>query len=326
MAVSFLAYGSATQQAAAFICARFKSESTVQSLSSVRSVLALPKGPLEDAFRQSSRRTQDLGTLLSLARNTDYDPKVSLRSASARLSSSSQAATATATPSAEVLDAWRLADCVCFDVDSTVCVDEGIDELAAFCGAGEAVAAWTTRAMTGDVPFQDALAARLDLIQPTAAKLKAYLDSHPPRLNPGIEELVSALMASGKAVYLVSGGFRQMIEPAAVLLGIPVTNIYANRLLFDADGGFAGFDPEEPTSRSGGKAVVIQMIKKEHGYSNLVMVGDGATDLEARSPGGADLFIGYGGIQVRPKVAASADWFVFDFKEMTSALASSGSN
>lgn len=27
------------------------------------------------------------------------------------------------------------------------------------------------------------------------------------------------------------------------------------------------------------------------------MVGDGATDLEARQPGGADLFIGYGMIQ-----------------------------
>lgn len=27
---------------------------------------------------------------------------------------------------------WRSADCVCFDVDSTVCRDEAIDELARF--------------------------------------------------------------------------------------------------------------------------------------------------------------------------------------------------
>lgn len=39
---------------------------------------------------------------------------------------------------------------VCFDVDSTVCVDEGIDELAAFMGAGEAVAALTAKAPTAD--------------------------------------------------------------------------------------------------------------------------------------------------------------------------------
>ncbi|EPS64296.1 hypothetical protein M569_10485, partial [Genlisea aurea] len=48
-------------------------------------------------------------------------------------------------PSREVLEVFRNADAVCFDVDSTVCLDEGIDELADFCGAGEAVAEWTTR-------------------------------------------------------------------------------------------------------------------------------------------------------------------------------------
>lgn len=37
---------------------------------------------------------------------------------------------------------WRAADAVCFDVDSTVITDEGIDELAAFCGRGKAVSAW----------------------------------------------------------------------------------------------------------------------------------------------------------------------------------------
>lgn len=45
----------------------------------------------------------------------------------------------------DILEVWRNADAVCFDVDSTVCIDEGIDELAEFCGAGEAVAEWTAR-------------------------------------------------------------------------------------------------------------------------------------------------------------------------------------
>ena len=35
---------------------------------------------------------------------------------------------------------WRSADAVTFDVDSTVCVDEGIDELAAFMSVGDKVA------------------------------------------------------------------------------------------------------------------------------------------------------------------------------------------
>ncbi|RWW20777.1 hypothetical protein GW17_00015096, partial [Ensete ventricosum] len=47
--------------------------------------------------------------------------------------------------SEEVLNIWCSVDAVCFDVDSTVCLDEGIDELANFCGAGKAVAEWTTK-------------------------------------------------------------------------------------------------------------------------------------------------------------------------------------
>lgn len=39
----------------------------------------------------------------------------------------------------EVKQIWKNADCVCFDVDSTVVMDEGIDELANFLGKGEEV-------------------------------------------------------------------------------------------------------------------------------------------------------------------------------------------
>ena len=59
-------------------------------------------------------------------------------------------------------------------------------------------------------------------------------------------------------------------------------------------------------------------LKKEHGYDPVVMVGDGATDLEARPP--ADLFIGFGGVAVREVVKENADWFVTDLEAITEAL------
>ncbi len=34
---------------------------------------------------------------------------------------------------------WRQADCVCFDVDSTVIKNEAIDDLAHYCGVGKQV-------------------------------------------------------------------------------------------------------------------------------------------------------------------------------------------
>ncbi|KAK6250074.1 hypothetical protein QUC31_007549 [Theobroma cacao] len=223
-------------------------------------------------------------------------------------------------PSKEVLELWRSADAVCFDVDSTVCIDEGIDELAEFCGAGKAVAEWTARAMGGSVPFEEALAARLSLFKPSLAQVQDFLEKRPPRISPGMEELVKKLKATNTNVYLISGGFRQMINPVASILGIPQENIFANNLLFGSSGEFLGFDANEPTSRSGGKAAAVQQIRKAQGYKVLVMIGDGATDLEARKPGGADLFICYAGVQLREAVAAKANWLIFNFRDLINAL------
>ena len=55
-------------------------------------------------------------------------------------------------------------------------------------------------------------------------------------------------------------------------------------------GEYAGFDENEPTSRTGGKAVVIEFLKTQYNYQKVVLIGDGATDLEAAPP--ADAFIG----------------------------------
>ena len=47
------------------------------------------------------------------------------------------------------------------------------------------------------------------------------------------------------------------------------------------------------------------------------MVGDGATDLQAVAPGAADKFIGFGGVADRDVVREKADWFVYNFDEVT---------
>ncbi|PWA59879.1 receptor-like kinase TMK4 [Artemisia annua] len=48
-----------------------------------------------------------------------------------------------------------------------VCIDEAIDELADFCGARKAIAEWTARAIGASVPYEKALADRLDRFKPS---------------------------------------------------------------------------------------------------------------------------------------------------------------
>ncbi|KAH7637613.1 phosphoserine phosphatase-like protein [Dermatophagoides farinae] len=213
---------------------------------------------------------------------------------------------------------FRSSDAVCFDVDSTVCRDEAIDELAKFANKEKEVMEMTRRAMRGGCSFHDALSKRLQLIQPTVDMVSDYIRTHQPRFTPGIKELVSLLHANDVAVYLVSGGFYSIIEPVAKELHIPYKNIYANRIKFFYDGNYAGFDESEPTSQQHGKAKVIAYLKNRYKYRTVTIIGDGVTDMEAYPP--ADAFIGFGGNQIREKVKKGAKWFATSFYDLIEEL------
>lgn len=99
------------------------------------------------------------------------------------------------------------------------------------------------------------------------------------------------LKSQNTKVFLVTGGFDCLIEPIAKEIGIPMENVFANKLMFFFNGDYAGFDTTQPTSKSGGKGEAVSIIRKRIGKScKITMIGDGATDLEASPP--ADHFIG----------------------------------
>ena len=112
-----------------------------------------------------------------------------------------------------------------------------------------------------------------------------------------------------------------MIDPIAEILNIPLENIRAQTLFFDEQGNYKSFCPDEPTCRAGGKEVALSQIRKLKGYKTIAMVGDGATDMEAKNPGiGADLTVGFGGVIEREIVLKKADWFVYSFNELISEI------
>lgn len=217
---------------------------------------------------------------------------------------------------------------VVFDVDSTLITSEGLDELAAFLGQAEAVAALTAQAMGGGLPFEVALERRLKLVHPSRDAIAAFLDAHPFQLVEGAAELVAALSATPacdgtpRRVHIVSGGLEPLVLPIAARLGIPPARVHCNRLLFDDTGAYSGFDASRPTARSGGKALALKAIRTtaaaEGCRAIIVMIGDGVTDLEAGVA--ADAFIGFGGVVSRPAVQAAAPAFVTSFAPLLQAV------
>jgi phosphoserine phosphatase len=132
---------------------------------------------------------------------------------------------------------------------------------------------------------------------------------------PGAVETVEALHGVGKDVHIVSGGLQQSILPLAAWLGIRFENIHAVDVVFDEEGSYADFDRASPLARPGGKAEVCRVLGSAG--KSVALVGDGATDIEAREAGA--YVIGFGGVVVRDTVKSGADIF-FPGPSLTAVL------
>ena len=204
------------------------------------------------------------------------------------------------------------------DCDSTLSSIEGIDELGRLRGPEtfKAVEDMTNAAMNGGTPMEAIFAKRLDIIKPTAAELAAIGAKYIATVEPTAVASLAQLRAAGWRIAIVSGGFTQAIRPLADFLGID--RVEAVTLKFHADGTYAGFDDSCPTCKTKGKNVVARRLRAEYQAGHVVMVGDGASDLEVK--GDADLVVGFGRYVQRPKVVAGADKFVHSLAELVGVV------
>ncbi len=207
---------------------------------------------------------------------------------------------------------------VVLDCDGTLSSIEGIDALAA--GAHEAeIEALTARAMRGEVPLEEVYGRRLEIVRPDRARVERLGSQYIAALQPGAHTLVRGLREAGIAVRIMSGGLRPAVAALGRELGIEGDDVAAVDIFFSADGAYAGFDTASPLARSGGKPEVLaRWLAGEGGRPPLprpvLVVGDGATDLEARPP--ADAFAAYTGVFRREAVVEGADFVAGGMKEV----------
>ena len=204
------------------------------------------------------------------------------------------------------------------DCDSTLSSIEGIDELARVRGPEifDEVERLTHEAMDGKIPIASVFGRRLEIIRPRKEDAAAIGERYVTTVEPTAKATLDTLRSRGWHPVIISGGFRQPIRPLADYLGID--RIEAVDLFFDAEGNYTGFDEAFPTTRNGGKPEIVRALRSELQPTQTVMVGDGASDLEARSE--CDQFIGFGRYAVREKVKAGADHFILSLDELLRLL------
>jgi len=122
------------------------------------------------------------------------------------------------------------------DVDSTFIGQEVIELVAAFAGTQAEVAAVTEAAMRGELDFAESLRARVATLAGLPVGVLAEVREQ-VMLTPGAAELVKWCRSTGHAFGLVSGGFHEVIDPLAAVIGI--RHVRANRFEIE-DGRLTG--------------------------------------------------------------------------------------
>jgi phosphoserine phosphatase len=218
---------------------------------------------------------------------------------------------------------WPGFKLIFFDCDSTLSSIEGIDELARQKGKFDEVKQLTNAAMDGEVHLQSVYDRRLELLNPTRAEIRQLERHYRQTLTPDAAEVVRALQAAGREVFIVSGGLLEAVQPFGEWLGIPAPNIRAVSVRYNSLSGqwwdyqqdrwgarldVEYLDPADtPLIETHGKIQVIQELRG-NSFERAMLVGDGVSDLAAHPA--VEVMVGFGGVVARPRVAAEADVFI----------------
>ena len=172
---------------------------------------------------------------------------------------------------------------IVFDVDSTLIQQEVIEMLAARAGALDAVAAITEAAMRGELDFAESLHQRVGTLAGLPAEVLDEV-AEAVELTPGARTTIRTLRRLGYHVGVVSGGFRQVIEPLAHELMLDF--VAANELEV-IDGKLTGRVIGQIVDRAG-KAKALRDFAHQVGVpmAQTVAVGDGANDIDMLAAAG----------------------------------------
>jgi len=198
------------------------------------------------------------------------------------------------------------------DMDSTMIGQECIDELAAFVGMKEHVAAITERAMRGEIAFEPALRERVALLKGLSADVVDKVIAERITLTPGGRELVMTMRANGAYTALVSGGFTLFTTRIGKTIGFHEDR--SNELIVE-DGKLAGLVREPILGREAKLASLIELRDaRSIARQDTMAVGDGANDLAMLGEAGLGV-----AFHAKPAVAEAAHARI-DHSDLTALL------
>jgi phosphoserine phosphatase len=162
------------------------------------------------------------------------------------------------------------------DMESTIVIQELLDEVGRFVGIGEHIAEVTARAMRGEIDFAQSLRERVALLKGRSATVLEQVAAG-IALTSGARSLVQTMRANGAYAVLLSGGFDYFASQVQNTCGFH--EAWANRLLV-ANGRITG-EVQRPIFDGAGKLRVTReaAARLSVPLDQAAAVGDGANDV-----------------------------------------------
>ena len=207
------------------------------------------------------------------------------------------------------------------DFDSTIIDLETLEFLASFSLQGnnqkhniiQKVSHYTNLAMNGEITFQESLEIRLKLMKIHKNHINETIKLLNNKIDVSFLNNIDFFKKHMDCTYIVSGGFKSIIEP--VLLSSTNTNwnIFANELKFNHEGHVIGVNKDNPLAFSKGK---VELVKDLDLKNDIIIIGDGYTDYEIKKYGLAKHFLAYTAHAKRINAINGADQICEDFNQV----------
>tara|TARA_Y100000996_G_scaffold414888_1_gene407248 strand:- start:4736 stop:5398 length:663 start_codon:yes stop_codon:yes gene_type:complete len=202
------------------------------------------------------------------------------------------------------------------DFDSTFIQDETLDEIANLVADNnqkKEIKNITNQAMEGKIDFGQALKKRVEMLKIHKRDIENIIKILEKRVSLSFVKNKSKLRSISERIYIVSGGFKEIIIPIVSDYGISKSNVYANEFIYNDKDYISGINAKSPMSYSDGK---IRALKEINFTTEAFVIGDGSTDLEMKTVNGIRAFICFTENIVRKSVSEKADYVASNLDEV----------
>lgn len=171
----------------------------------------------------------------------------------------------------------------------------------------------TNLGMEGEIPFHKSLNKRLSLFKPNKKHILELISFLKANISSSFEKNKGFFRINRNKIYIVSGRFKEYIEPVVKNFGIDKTHVLANTFVFDKNGNVRGYLPYPNISKT-------ELVKTLNLKGKIIVIGDGITDYKIKEKGIAKTFIAFTENVKRNNVVKKADYTAESFDDVLKFL------